>query len=402
MAWRLLARHDRWRAIAAYAFVPIASAAAWFVSFYVIYGTFSPAAPYGGYANSKPEYLAARPSGVVLRPAVRVPCDVARVRRGTRRAGGGDVRARRESQGRAANATASPRDGTPGGLRVLPDGGRVVPDVVGRRERAGAFPGAGAHAAGCRSRLGLAVGFEAGRPWGTGRARDAFGRTVRRVHLGRRRHGGVHDAGALRSALRVDDARCGPVVWLAELVPRGPRRGGVRRGCLAGGSRRRMGGPAVAGVLACQRRGMGAVGNGDGGDARPVGQLDGDRRGSVAGRQFPPGGAAPDLAACPCPADWRTGTAPRPRRARGCGPARVAVAATPAGGAWPRAEEPDRVRGAAARRSVSYRPVAGASGRGTGDGGRRSRRTDHHEDRSAMSRSTPTAGGRSASTCRWT
>lgn len=57
MGARLLARRDRWRAIATYAAVPLASAAVWFSSFRVIYGTFNPAAPYGGYAQSRPEYL---------------------------------------------------------------------------------------------------------------------------------------------------------------------------------------------------------------------------------------------------------------------------------------------------------------------------------------------------------
>jgi hypothetical protein len=57
MGVRLAGRADRWLALAAYAAVPVASAVAWFGSFYVIYGTFSPAAPYGGYTQSRPEYL---------------------------------------------------------------------------------------------------------------------------------------------------------------------------------------------------------------------------------------------------------------------------------------------------------------------------------------------------------
>ena len=57
MVLRLLARADRWRAIAAYAVVPVLSAGLWFTTFYLIYGTFNPAAPYGGYADSRPEYL---------------------------------------------------------------------------------------------------------------------------------------------------------------------------------------------------------------------------------------------------------------------------------------------------------------------------------------------------------
>ena len=43
---------------------PVVSAAAWFASFRIIYGTFSPAAPYGGYAQSRPEYLLPGVSGL--------------------------------------------------------------------------------------------------------------------------------------------------------------------------------------------------------------------------------------------------------------------------------------------------------------------------------------------------
>jgi hypothetical protein len=48
VALRLVARRDRWRALAAFACVPAISAAAWFSFFKLVYGTWSPLAPYGG------------------------------------------------------------------------------------------------------------------------------------------------------------------------------------------------------------------------------------------------------------------------------------------------------------------------------------------------------------------
>jgi hypothetical protein len=51
-ALRLVSRVDRWRALGAFAAIPLVSAAAWFGLFFVIYGTFNPAAPYGGYTQS--------------------------------------------------------------------------------------------------------------------------------------------------------------------------------------------------------------------------------------------------------------------------------------------------------------------------------------------------------------
>jgi hypothetical protein len=47
IALRLLARAHRWRAIGALMAVPVVSAAGWLAFFKIVYGTFSPAAPYG-------------------------------------------------------------------------------------------------------------------------------------------------------------------------------------------------------------------------------------------------------------------------------------------------------------------------------------------------------------------
>jgi hypothetical protein len=51
VALRLVGRREFGR-LAAFAAVPVLSAAAWFWQFYAIYGEFSPAAPYGGYTQS--------------------------------------------------------------------------------------------------------------------------------------------------------------------------------------------------------------------------------------------------------------------------------------------------------------------------------------------------------------
>ena len=47
------ARERRLSLLMAFAVVPVVSAACWFLSFYMIYGTFNPAAPYGGYTQSR-------------------------------------------------------------------------------------------------------------------------------------------------------------------------------------------------------------------------------------------------------------------------------------------------------------------------------------------------------------
>ncbi|MGE3275245.1 MAG: hypothetical protein AB7O67_09040 [Vicinamibacterales bacterium] len=52
IALRLLVRPDRLRALSAFAAFPAVGAAGWFLYFRVIYGTFSPASPYGGYTQS--------------------------------------------------------------------------------------------------------------------------------------------------------------------------------------------------------------------------------------------------------------------------------------------------------------------------------------------------------------
>ncbi len=50
---RMANRDRRAPSLLAFAFVPVLSAACWFLSFYLIYGTFNPAAPYGGYTQSR-------------------------------------------------------------------------------------------------------------------------------------------------------------------------------------------------------------------------------------------------------------------------------------------------------------------------------------------------------------
>jgi len=47
------ARERRSSLLMAFAVVPVVSAGCWFLSFYMIYGTFNPAAPYGGYTQSR-------------------------------------------------------------------------------------------------------------------------------------------------------------------------------------------------------------------------------------------------------------------------------------------------------------------------------------------------------------
>ena len=47
------ARERRSSLLMAFAVLPVVSAACWFLSFYMIYGTFNPAAPYGGYTQSR-------------------------------------------------------------------------------------------------------------------------------------------------------------------------------------------------------------------------------------------------------------------------------------------------------------------------------------------------------------
>jgi hypothetical protein len=66
IAARLLARPDRWRALFAFASVPALSAAGWFAYFRVIYGTFDPSAPYGGYTQSSPGNLLAGVPGLLF------------------------------------------------------------------------------------------------------------------------------------------------------------------------------------------------------------------------------------------------------------------------------------------------------------------------------------------------
>ncbi|MGE3189554.1 MAG: hypothetical protein AB7N90_07715, partial [Vicinamibacterales bacterium] len=57
LALRLLRRSDRARALAAFAALPLVAAAGWFLYFRLIYGTFNPSAPYGGYTQSALAHL---------------------------------------------------------------------------------------------------------------------------------------------------------------------------------------------------------------------------------------------------------------------------------------------------------------------------------------------------------
>jgi hypothetical protein len=66
MVLRLCARPDRRRAIASYLTVPLVSAGAWFASFWVIYGTPNPAAPYGTYTQSSLQNVPAGLSGLLV------------------------------------------------------------------------------------------------------------------------------------------------------------------------------------------------------------------------------------------------------------------------------------------------------------------------------------------------
>ena len=59
-------RRSGWRAIAAFATMPVASAIGWFAYFQVIYGTLSPAAPYGGYTQTALAHLPAGIAGLLL------------------------------------------------------------------------------------------------------------------------------------------------------------------------------------------------------------------------------------------------------------------------------------------------------------------------------------------------
>ena len=63
---RILHRADRWRALVAFAAIPVVSAAGWFAYFWTIYGTLDPSAPYGGYTQSSPANLLAGVPGLLV------------------------------------------------------------------------------------------------------------------------------------------------------------------------------------------------------------------------------------------------------------------------------------------------------------------------------------------------
>lgn len=66
LAGRLLARGDRWRALAAFAAVPAVAAAAWFAFFWRLYGTPNPAAPYGAVSGASVSFVPAGLAGLLL------------------------------------------------------------------------------------------------------------------------------------------------------------------------------------------------------------------------------------------------------------------------------------------------------------------------------------------------
>src|SRR5699024_10270190 len=59
-------RRAGWRAVSAFAALPIASAIGWLAYFQVIYGTPNPAAPYGGYTQTALAHLPAGIAGLLL------------------------------------------------------------------------------------------------------------------------------------------------------------------------------------------------------------------------------------------------------------------------------------------------------------------------------------------------
>ena len=116
--------------------VPAISAVLWLTFFYVIYGTIDPRAPYGGRDG---QFLAGDPEradGAASRSAVRPAPERADLRHRARRAR--DAVAHAQTSGDRARGDRDP-------LRPRRLGER---DVVGRLQRAGAVPGAGAAADG--------------------------------------------------------------------------------------------------------------------------------------------------------------------------------------------------------------------------------------------------------------
>ena len=66
LAWRLLRRPGGWRATAALLLAPALAAAGWFAYFWIIYGTLSPAAPYGRRFESGLEWVPQGIAGLLM------------------------------------------------------------------------------------------------------------------------------------------------------------------------------------------------------------------------------------------------------------------------------------------------------------------------------------------------
>ena len=289
----------RARTLLAFLAVPAVGAAAWFGYFRAIWGTFSPAAPYGGYTQSSASNISARAAGPAARPAVRHPAERARL----------PVCVRGAVVARAAPAPA--RAGAVAAGRRLP-GRRVrVSHVVGRLERSRSLCGAG----GAHARRGGRCLLGRSGPGGPGSGSGAAGPQPadhRHDDACRARAADRQLARRLRTLARPRRAERRSAAGGAELLPRRPAARVRPGGRLAPGPGRRHPRAAprrAAGRATARRRRAAAVGRG-GPPAHRVGRQRGSDGGVAdGGRERGVAAGGPDGTAAQRRsgriADWR-------------------------------------------------------------------------------------------------